>query len=107
MGQVHACGCGWPGFGLHSLRSANPHGLAEERTIDVKCRDGSGGMEVCQNDCAKACNLPDRSWHYMAFDCAPPRPRLVKVQDPFGKLLAKANGSVLSGETEILMAATE
>jgi hypothetical protein len=31
----------------------------------------------------------------------------VKVQDPFGKLLAKAKGSVLIAETEILMAATD
>lgn len=95
----------WPGFDLRSLRPVNVHGPAEERAIEVKGRAGSGGVEVSENEWAKACNLRDRYWLYVAFDCATPRPRLVKVQDPFGKLLAKAKGSVLIAETEILSAA--
>jgi superfamily II DNA or RNA helicase/transcriptional regulator with XRE-family HTH domain len=97
----------WPGFDLRSLRPATPHGPAEERAIEVKGRAGSGGVEVSENEWAKACNLRDRYWLYVAFDCATPRPRLVKVQDPFGKLLAKAKGSVVIAETEILTAATD
>jgi superfamily II DNA or RNA helicase/DNA-binding XRE family transcriptional regulator len=97
----------WPGFDLRSLRPASAHGPAEERAIEVKGRAGSGGVEISENEWAKACNLRDRYWLYVAFDCATPRPRLVKVQDPFGKLLAKAKGSVLIAETEILMAATD
>ena len=31
-------------------------------------------------------------WLYVVFDCATPRPRLVRVQDPFGKLLARGTG---------------
>ena len=62
-------------------------------------------MEVSENEWAKACNLRERYWLYVAFDCATPRPRLLKVQDPFGKLLAKAKGSVLIDANEILAAA--
>jgi hypothetical protein len=96
----------WPGFDLRSLRPASAHGPAEDRAVEVKGRAGSGGVEVSENEWAKACNLRGRYWLYVAFDCASPRPRLVKVQDPFGKLLAKARGSVLIAETEILAAAT-
>jgi hypothetical protein len=39
------------------------------------------------------------------FDCATPQPRLIKVQDPFGRLLAKAKGSMLIAPTEIIAAA--
>lgn len=37
--------------------------------------------------------------------CATPSPRLVRVQDPFGSLLARAKGSMLIGAKEIAQAA--
>lgn len=86
---------GWPGLGLRSLRPATPLAPAEERTIDVKCRVGSGGMEVSRIERAKACVLRDRYWLHVAFAWAPPRPRLVKAQTPSGKLLAKAKNSMI------------
>jgi hypothetical protein len=95
----------WPGFDLRSLRPASAYGPAEELAIEVKGRAASGGVEVSENEWAKACNLRDRYWLYVVFDCATPRPRLVKVQDPFSKLLARAKGSVLIADTEILTAA--
>ncbi len=95
----------WPGFDLRSLRPVSAHGPAEDRAIEVKGRAGTGGVEVSENEWAKACNLRDRYWLYVAFDCATPRPRLVKVRDPFGRLLAKARGSVLIAETEIIASA--
>ena len=97
----------WPGFDLRSLRPASAHGPAEERAIEVKGRARSGAVEVLENEWAKACNLRDRYWLYVVFDCASPRPRLVKVQDPFGRLLAKAKGSMLISPAEILAASTE
>ena len=45
-------------------------------------------------------------WLYAAYECATPNPRLVRVQDPFGNLLAKAKGSVLIGAQAVLAAAT-
>jgi len=41
------------------------------------------------------------------YECATPSPRLARVQDPFGTLLAKAKGSVLISPRDILQAATK
>ena len=72
----------WPGFDLQSRR----HGM-EPRDIEVKGRAGTEGVEMSGNEWAKACNLRERYWLYVVFDCASPRPRLVRVRDPFAKLL--------------------
>jgi hypothetical protein len=97
----------WPGFDLRSLRPASLLGPAEDRAIEVKGRADSGGVEVSENEWAKACNLRNRYWLYVAFDCATPRPRLVRVRDPFGRLLARTKGSMIISNTEILSAADE
>ncbi len=94
----------WPGFDLRSQRPAGPQGPEEERAIEVKGRAASGAVEVSENEWAAACNLRDRYWLYVVFDCATPRPRLVRVRDPFGRLLARASGSVVIAEAEILSA---
>ena len=78
----------WPGFDLWSRRRN------ENRAIEVKGRAGSGSVEVEDNEWASACNLRDGYWLYVVFDCATPHPRLVRVSDPFGKLLARRRGSV-------------
>ncbi|MEK6717765.1 MAG: DUF3883 domain-containing protein, partial [candidate division NC10 bacterium] len=70
-----------PGFDLLSIRSEN-----EKRAIEVKGRAGTGEVEVSANEWAKACNLRDGYWLYAVYDCATPSPRLVRVQDPFGRL---------------------
>ena len=36
----------------------------------------------------------DRYWLYVVFDCGTPHPRLLRVRDPFGKLIVKAKGGV-------------
>src|SRR5262249_45459404 len=97
----------WPGFDLRSLRPASAHGPAEDRAIEVKGCARSGGVEVSANEWAKACNLRDRYWLYVVFDCATPKPRLVRVRDPFGRLLARAKGSVLIQSGQIISAAEE
>jgi hypothetical protein len=90
-----------PGFDLVSRR---PSG--EERAIEVKGRAGVGDVEMTENEWAKACNLRDRYWLYVVFDCAGSHPRLFRVRDPFYTLIAKARGGVIVDETQIL-AATE
>ena len=97
----------WPGFDLRSLRPAGLQGPEEERAIEVKGRAGSGSVEVSENEWAAACNLRDRYWLYVVFDCATPHPRLVKVRDPFGRLLARARGSVVVAESDILSASMD
>ena len=72
----------WPGFDLLSIPATG-----KRRCIEVKGRAGSGSVQVSDNEWAKACNLRTEYWLYVVYDCATPRPRLLRVQDPFAKLL--------------------
>ena len=78
----------WPGFDILSVDSEN-----ERRNIEVKGRARAGAVEITDNEWAAACNLRDDYWLYVVFDCATPHPRLVRVRDPFGKLLANSRTS--------------
>ncbi|MCX7001914.1 MAG: helicase-related protein [bacterium] len=85
-----------PGFDLLSIRPGN-----EKRSIEVKGRATTGDIEVSTNEWAKACNMRQDYWLYAVYNCATPNPRLARVQDPFGNLLAKAKGSVLISVTQM------
>ncbi|MBX3279696.1 MAG: DUF1822 family protein, partial [Acidobacteria bacterium] len=85
-----------PGFDLLSRRP-----LSEERAIEVKGRAGVGEVELTENEWVRACNLRERYWLYVVYDCASPQPRLHRIQDPFGKLIVRAKGGVVIGEQEI------
>lgn len=89
-----------PGFDLLSRRDH-----ADELAIEVKGRAGVGDVEVTENEWAKACNLRERYWLYVVYDCGSPRPRLLRVQDPFAKLLVRARGGVVIDEQQVLIAA--
>lgn len=89
-----------PGFDLLAIY---PGG--ERRAIEVKGRAGTGDVEVSSNEWARAANLREGYWLYAVYDCATPAPRLVRVRDPFGTLLAKAKGSVLISVREVTDAA--
>ena len=78
----------WPGFDLRSRRPG------EERAIEVKGRARTGSVEMQENEWARACNLRNSYWLYVVFDCATSHPRLVRVRDPFAKLLAKGRESL-------------
>lgn len=92
----------WPGF---DLLSRMPGG--EQRSIEVKGRRGVGDIEVKQNEWAKSANLRDGYWLYVVYDCASLQPRLLRIQDPFGKLLVREKGGVIVGEGSIFEAAEE
>ncbi len=79
----------YPGFDLLSHRADEG-----QRGIEVKGRVGVGEVELTENEWIKACNQRDRYWLYVVFDCGTPHPRLLRVRDPFGKLVVKAKGSV-------------
>jgi hypothetical protein len=89
-----------PGFDLLSHRPADG-----QRAIEVKGRAGVGDVELTENEWVQACNHRVRYWLYVVFGCASPSPRLLRVQDPFGKLIVKAKGSVVIGQGEIIKAA--
>ena len=108
----------WPGFDLLSRHPASSHDPVEgscqgdskiswthfrlvdpnercaERAIEVKGRAGTGNIEMSENEWTRACNLRDRYWLYVVFDCATPSPRLVRVRDPFAKLIARSRESL-------------
>ena len=77
----------WPGFDLRSRRPASDFGDQEERAIEVKGRAGTSNVELSENEWTKACNLRERYWLYVVFNCATPEPHLMRVRDPFGRLL--------------------
>ena len=85
----------YPGFDLLSKRPG------EERGIEVKGRVGVGEIELTENEWARACILRERYWLYAVFDCGGAQPRLLRVQDPFAKLIAKARGSVVIAYRDI------
>ncbi len=89
-----------PGFDLLSIRAAD-----ERRAIEVKGRASTGDVEVTSNEWARAANLRDGYWLYAVYDCATPTPRLMRVQDPFGCLPARAKGSVIITDKHVLEAA--
>ena len=72
----------WPGFDLLSLR---PTG--ERVAIEVKGRADFGSVELTENEYIQACQQQDHYWLYAVFECAKPRPRLCRVQNPFRKLI--------------------
>jgi len=73
-----------PGFDILSIR---PNG--ERRCIEAKGRAGTGEIEVTDNEWARACNLREKYWLYVVYHCATPTPQVVRVQDPFSKLLVR------------------
>ncbi|MBI4454524.1 MAG: DUF3883 domain-containing protein [Acidobacteria bacterium] len=89
-----------PGFDILSLRSGG-----EERAIEVKGRAGIGDIEVTDNEWAKACNLRGRYWLYVVFECSSAAPRLLRIQDPFSRLLATTKGGVIIDEKSVFCAA--
>src|SRR5690606_20050314 len=91
----------YPGFDLLSKRPS------EERGIEVKGRVGVGEIELTENEWARACILRERYWLYAVFDCGGAQPRLLRVQDPFAKLIAKARGSVVIGYSDIVRSASK
>ena len=77
----------WPGFDLLSRRPQIVAGEYQELAIEVKGRRQRGGIQLTDNEWAKACNMRDKYWLYVVFDCATSNPWLVRIQDPFFTLL--------------------
>ncbi len=91
-----------PGFDLLVRRSDGG-----ERGVEVKGRRAVGDVELTENEWTRAVNLRERYWIYVVFDCATAYPRLLRVPDPFGRLVARAKGGVVIDEQAILQAAEE
>lgn len=79
----------FPGFDLISERQ-----IGLTRCIEVKGRADRGEVFMTQNEWAKAANLGERYWLYVVLDCATPSPVLMRVQDPFTRLLGAAKSGM-------------
>lgn len=79
----------FPGFDLLSERPSSA-----PRCIEVKGRADRGEVFMTQNEWAKAANLGERYWLYVVMDCATPHPILMRVQDPFTRLLGAAKSGM-------------
>lgn len=79
----------FPGFDLFSERPNEPI-----RCIEVKGRADRGEVFMTQNEWAKAANLGEQYWLYVVLDCATPKPTLLRVQDPFTRLLGAAKSGM-------------
>ena len=95
-----------PGFDLLSTRPAfgatkETSTVFDERAIEVKGRAGIGDIELTENEWSRGCNLRDRYWLYVVFECGTSNPRLLRVQNPFMKLIANAKGGVIIDDSEI------
>jgi SNF2 family DNA or RNA helicase len=86
----------YPGFDLLSIL---PDG--GERAIEVKGRAQSGDILVSENEWVAACNHRQKYWLYVVFDCATAKPTLIPLNDPWGKLIARAQNFLIKKD-EIL-----
>ena len=89
----------YPGF---DLLAVYPSG--HRQAVEVKGRAQTGAVEVSDNEWARACNLRGEYWLHVVFDCAAAYPRLIRVNDPFSKLLVKSAGVIVSSRDILAVA---
>lgn len=71
----------------------------------MKGRAGIGDIELTEIEWSRACNLRERYWLYVVYDCGTPNPRLLRIENPFYKLITTAKGGVIIDEHEIFVGA--
>lgn len=86
----------YPGFDLLSRREG-----AAPLAIEVKGRAETGDIELTENEWAKAATLRQSYVLYVVFDCLTQIPRPLRIEDPFGKLVARARGKLVISAAEI------
>lgn len=97
-----AAGLGdYPGFDLLSYRSNG-----EVCCIEVKGRAQRGNIDISENEWDSAHNRRKEYWLYVVYDCAIEKPRLLRIPDPWGKLVAKVRGYTLQ-EQELTVVAED
>jgi hypothetical protein len=92
----------WPGF---DVLSEHPDGTM--RGIEVKGRARVGDVTLSENEWRAAITQRDDYWLYVVYDCATASPRLLRVQDPHGSVVARPTGDVVIDETEIFQNADD
>ena len=90
----------YPGFDLLAVGA-----YGEKRHIEVKGRAGRSGVWLEDNEFRAACNLGMDYWLYVVLDCVTSAPQLVRVRDPFAKVVAKGTTRMRISVGEVLGAA--
>ena len=98
---ARAAGLGdYPGFDLLVTRSDGG-----KRHIEVKGRAGRAEIRMEDNEWRAACHLGDEFWLYVVYSCATSNPQLVRIRDPFNRLLAEITTRLRISVTEVMGAA--
>jgi hypothetical protein len=72
--------------------------IGEERFFETKCCPVVGEIEISENEWVKAYNLREKYLLYVVINCTSSQPRLMRMQDPWSKLLTKTRGFILNHE---------
>jgi len=83
----------------YDLRSHRPDGNV--LYIEVKGRAGLNQIQMTENEWRQAANHRDKYWLYTVYHCETQTPQLHRVPDPFGTLLAKSGGVIITPGTLI------
>ena len=90
----------YPGFDLLATDSDG-----SKRHIEVKGRAGRAEIRMEDNEWKAACHLDDEFWLYVVYNCATPNPQLLRVQDPFRRLIASSTNRWRISVSEVMQAA--
>ncbi|MCW3097902.1 MAG: helicase protein [Chthonomonadaceae bacterium] len=64
--------------------------------IEVKGRAGVAPVQLTENEWRQAANHRDKYWLYTVYHCDTATPQLHRIADPFGTLVAKDGGVVIT-----------
>lgn len=74
------------------------------RATKVKGREGIDDGELTENEWSRACNLRERYWLHVVYDCGAAYPRSPRINDPFYNFIATAKGGAIIHAAKVLCA---
>jgi hypothetical protein len=89
-----------PGFDLLSY-----HSNGDICCIEVKGRARTGNVDISENEWSCACNHRQHYWLYVVYECASTKPRLLRIADPWGRLMTAIRGYMIDQESIMQFAA--
>jgi superfamily II DNA or RNA helicase len=96
------------GFDIRSIRRAGDGTKGEVRRIEVKGRGGTDAtVMLTTNEWTQARRHRDTYWLYVVTGCSTGSPRLLRIQDPFGRLGQKAERMTVVKGYRLLAEAVE
>jgi len=90
----------YPGFDLLAVGDGGGR-----RHIEVKGRAGRSAVWMEINEWRAACHLGEEYWLYVVYGCGTATPKLVRVRDPFAKLVGKGTTRLRISVSDVIGAA--